>query len=236
MEKNRGGVGVEILYRDAAILVCVKPAGVLSTDEPGGLPELLRRELGEPDAPIRTVHRLDRAVGGLMVLACSAHAASELSRQVREGRFGKEYLAVVHGKPPEAGSLRDLLRRDKARKMTFVASQPGKDVQEALLDYTVLERTAELSLIRVRLHTGRTHQIRVQFASRNWPLAGERKYDTREDPWPLALWSCALCFSHPDSGEDMAFSRLPPREAPWNGFACLKSDRLRPCNAGDKGV
>ena len=216
--KDRGGSEMKIVYSDEDILACVKPAGVLSTDEPGGVPELLRRELGDPRADVRTVHRLDRVVGGLMVLARSAAAASELSRQVREGEFQKEYLAVVHGDCGEGGELRDLMFRDKARKMSFVVPEPGKDVQEALLDYRTLGRARELSLVRIRLHTGRTHQIRCQFAAHGWPLAGERKYDTREDPWPLALWSARLRFLHPATGEEMDF-RLPPPEAePWSLF------------------
>jgi 23S rRNA pseudouridine1911/1915/1917 synthase len=210
---------MEILYRDDAILVVRKSAGVLSTDEPGGVPELARRELGDERAELRTVHRLDRVVGGLMVLARSAGAASELSRQIREGSFGKEYLAVVHGETPASGSLRDLLWRDKARKMTFVVPEPGKDVQEALLDYETLGRAGELSLVRIRLHTGRTHQIRCQFAHRGWPLAGERKYDTREDPWPLALWSYRLRFRHPETGGELDFTLPPPGEEPWTCFA-----------------
>ena len=114
---------MEILYLDADIVVCVKPQRVLSTDEPGGVPELVRKELGDEKADVRTVHRLDRVVGGVMVLARSASAASELSRQIRENEFGKEYLAVVHGEPgAEEGQLRDLLGRDKARRMTFVAA------------------------------------------------------------------------------------------------------------------
>ena len=210
---------MNILYRDRSVLVCVKPAGVLSTDEPGGLPELLRQELGEEGPHLRTVHRLDRAVGGLMALACTAKAASELSRQVREGDFGKEYLAVVHGQTPAEESLRDLLWRDKARKMTFVVPQPGKNVQEALLDYRTLAREGEMSAVRIRLHTGRTHQIRCQFASHGYPLAGERKYDTREDPWPLALWSAALGFIHPATGERMEFRLPPPETEPWSLFS-----------------
>jgi len=210
---------MEILYRDNAILVVRKSAGVLSTDEPGGVPELARQALGDERAEVRTVHRLDRVVGGLMVLARSAGAASELSRQIREGSFGKEYLAVVHGGTPVSGSLRDLLWRDKARKMTFVVPKPGKDVQEALLDYETLGRAGELSLVRILLHTGRTHQIRCQFAHRGWPLAGERKYDTREDPWPLALWSYRLRFRHPDTGEELDFTLPPPGEEPWTRFA-----------------
>ena len=134
------GCAMEILYQDANILVCIKPARVLSTDEPGGLPELVREALGDPKADVRTVHRLDRVVSGVMVLARSANAASELSRQIREDQFRKEYLAVVHGRPenPE-GTLHDLLARDKARRMTFVAEAPGKGVQEAALSYRVLE-------------------------------------------------------------------------------------------------
>ena len=209
---------MEILYSDAQILVCVKEPGVLSTDEPGGVPELARLALGEPGADVRTVHRLDRAVGGLMVLARSAGAASELSRQIREGSFGKTYLAVVHGTVPEAGSLRDLLYRDRARKMTFVTREPGKDAREALLDYRRLAAAGDMSLVEICLHTGRTHQIRVQFASRGWPLAGERKYDTREDPWPLALWSAGLRFRHPETGEELSFRLPPPDRAPWDLF------------------
>ena len=213
---------MEILYQDKAILVCRKDPGLLSTDEPGGVPEALRALLGDPGAELRTVHRLDRVVGGLMVLGRSAAAASELSRQIREGLFQKEYLAVVHGLTPKEGSLRDLMWRDRARKMSFVVPEPGKDVQEALLDYRRLDTAKDLSLVRVRLHTGRSHQIRCQFAFHGWPLAGERKYDTREDPWPLALWSCRLGFIHPESGETMRFILPPPAAEPWTFFGEIK--------------
>ncbi|MCI6955908.1 MAG: RluA family pseudouridine synthase [Clostridiales bacterium] len=207
---------MEILYSDADIVVCVKPQRVLSTDEPGGVPELVRKELGEEKADVRTVHRLDRVVGGVMVLARSASAASELSRQVRENEFGKEYLAVVHGTPdPQEGQLRDLLGRDKARRMTYVAAEPGKGIQEAVLSYWVLNRAGDLSRVRIRLHTGRTHQIRVQFASRGMALVGERKYDTREDPCEIALWSHMVEFTHPRTGKRMIFRKEPPRVYPW---------------------
>ena len=215
-----------IVYQDGAILVCLKPAGVLSTDEPGGLPELLRRELGDERADVRTVHRLDRVVGGLMVLARSPESASELSRQIREERFEKEYLAVVHGDPGESGRWRDLMFRDKARKMSFVTEIPGKGVQEAILRYKRLGQSGDRSLIRVRLETGRTHQIRCQFAAHGFPLAGERKYSTREDPWPLALWSCRLAFVHPESGKRMEFAHFPPETEPWLFFNNLKTVNL----------
>ncbi len=213
---------MEIVYQDPDIVVCLKPARVLSTDEPGGVPELVREALMDPKADVRTVHRLDRVVAGLMVLARNAKAASELSRQIREGEFDKEYLAVVHGTPAEeCGTLRDLLGRDKARKMTYVAPEPGKGIQEAVLDYRTLETREALSCVRVRLHTGRPHQIRVQFASRGMALAGERKYDTREDPFQLPLWSCHLGFTHPGTGKRMEFEHLPPRVAPWDSFRKL---------------
>ena len=207
---------MEILYKDRDILVCVKPPRVLSTDEPGGLPELVRQELGDPKADVRTVHRLDRVVSGLMVLARNPAAASELSRQIREGTFQKEYLAVVHGGPsaPE-GTFRDLLGRDKARKMTFVAPEPGKGIQEAVLDYKVLAAEADRAKVLVRLHTGRTHQIRVQFASRGMPLYGERKYSERNDPCEIALWSYRLGFAHPATGEPMEFTKEPPESDSW---------------------
>ena len=209
---------MDILYQDADILVCLKPTRVLSTDEPGGLPELLRRELGDENADLRTVHRLDRVVGGVMVLARNAGSASELSRQVREGGFRKQYLAVVNGQTAPEGELRDLLYRDKGRKMTFVAEAPGKGVQEAVLRYVTIARNGARSLVRIELETGRTHQIRVQFASRGLPLMGERKYSEGSDGCELALWSHRLCFSHPKTGEALDFSALPPAAYPWNLF------------------
>ena len=216
---------MDILYQDSQVVVCVKPERVLSTDEPGGVPELVRRELGDPNADVRTVHRLDRVVGGVMVLARSAPAASELSRQVREDELEKEYLAVVHGSVPEhQGTLTDLLYRDKARKMTFVAREPGKGVQEAILHYRVEEEREGLSLIRIRLQTGRTHQIRVQFSSRGLPLVGERKYAVPEEDCGLALWSCRIGFRHPETGEFLRFSRQPDSRWPWSLFPQLRKE------------
>ena len=207
---------MELVYVDNDILVCLKPARVLSTDEPGGVPDLAREALGDPKADVRTVHRLDRVVSGLMVLARNPKAASELSRQIREDGFEKEYLAVVHGCPEaQRGTLRDLLGRDKARKMTFVAPEPAKGVQEAILDYALLNHAANMSRVRIRLHTGRTHQIRVQFASRGMPLVGERKYSEVNDPCEIALWSYRIAFTHPTTGQLMEFIHNPPEIYPW---------------------
>ena len=207
---------MELIYIDDDILVCLKPARVLSTDEPGGVPDLAREALGDPKADVRTVHRLDRGVAGLMVLARNAKAASELSRQIRDDEFVKGYLAVVHGSPEEdSGTLRDLLGRDKARKMTFVAKEPAKGVQEAVLDYQVLNAASNMSRVQIRLHTGRTHQIRVQFASRGMPLVGERKYSELNDSCEIALWSCRIGFTHPKTGKRMEFTHEPPEAFPW---------------------
>lgn len=205
---------MEIIYQDQDIVVCVKPPRVLSTDEPGGMPELVRQALGTED--VRTVHRLDRVVSGLMVLARNAQAASELSRQIREDGFQKEYLAITHSSPEyDVGKFYDLLFRDKARKMTMVATEPGKGVQPASLSYRVLKRKNGMSRVRIALETGRTHQIRVQFASRGLPLVGERKYSTLEDPCEIALWSYRLAFAHPKTGKPMEFCLEPPAVYPW---------------------
>lgn len=210
---------MKIIYQDADILVCIKPPRVLSTDEPGGVPELVREAIGDSNADIRTVHRLDRVVSGLMVLAKNAKAASELSRQIREGAFQKEYLAVVHGRPdPMVGTMKDLLIRDKARKMTFVVGEPQKGAQEAVLDYQLLESKENMSEVRIQLHTGRTHQIRVQFVSRGMPLVGERKYAQMEDPCEIALWSHRIGFRHPSTGNWCEFCEEPDHQWPWTLF------------------
>ena len=206
---------MEIVYQDKDIVVCVKPAGVLSTDEPGGVPDLVRQALGESN--IRTVHRLDQTVSGLMVLARRSKAASELSRQIREGAFQKEYVAVIHGSPEEdQGELRDLLLRNKQARKTYIVREPGKDVQEAVLDYRVLNKSENLTRVRIRLHTGRTHQIRVQFSGRGMPLVGDKKYGLAEDDCNIALWSYRLAFNHPYSGKVMEFILEPPRIYPWS--------------------
>ncbi len=210
---------MELIYTDEHIIVCVKPAGALSTDEPGGVPELARQALGDPQAEIRTVHRLDRVVAGLMVLVRNVETASELSRQVRDREFEKEYLAVLHGCPAERqGTLVDLLLRDKRECKTYVVAEPAKGVQEAILDYRVLSSNEEFSKVAITLRTGRTHQIRCQFSSRGWPLVGDRKYSRNEDSCDIALWSHRVAFHHPVTGQWMDFRLDPPDQHPWNAF------------------
>ena len=207
---------MELLYQDSQILVCIKPPRVLSTDEPGGLPDLVREALADPSADVRTVHRLDRVVSGLMVLARNASAASELSRQIRDGSFQKEYLAVLHGCPETSqGTQRDLLLRCKQERKTYVVDHMEKGVQEAILNYRVLNQADGLSRVSIQLVTGRTHQIRAQFSSRDLPLVGDRKYSLLEDDCEIALWSHRIGFCHPATGQWMTFSQEPPVVYPW---------------------
>lgn len=213
-----------ILYQDNRIVVCIKPVGVLSTDEPNGMPALLREALG--CACIRSVHRLDAAVGGVMVYARSRAAAAILSQQMREHSFEKEYLAAVCGCPDApCGTLRDYLGYDRAARKAFSSDAPSRETKEAVLDYHVLETRDEVSLLRIRLHTGRTHQIRAQFALRGMPLLGDRKYGQGEEAADTpALWSYRLTFTHPQSGKRLTFSAPPPAALPWLQFSRIERE------------
>ena len=218
---------MEILYEDARVIVCIKPAGIVSTDAPGGMPELLRQQLGTDC--VRTVHRLDRPVSGVMVFARSRMASALLSQQVQDHVFRKEYLAVLCGVPesPE-GVLEDLLLRMQESRRTVVVSEPQKDAKPAKLRYQVLETADGRALVRVLLETGRTHQIRAQFSSRGLPLVGDRKYGFEGPETEIALFSCRVAFRHPQTDEAMDFFRLPPDAAPWSRYSCLHERTLSP--------
>lgn len=213
---------VTILYQDAHLAVAVKPAGVLSEDGDGAsMPALLRdhyRAAGQNDY-IATVHRLDRIVGGVMVFSRRREITGKLTEAVREHRVTKEYLAVLRGHPaePEA-TLTDLLFRDAAHNKSYVVKRMRKGVREASLDYRELGRTDALSLVRVRLHTGRTHQIRVQFASRGLPLLGDIRYGSKDPRCAAALWSYHLAFAHPVTGRPVDVICPPPAAYPWTLF------------------
>ena len=209
----------KILFEDGELVVCLKPAGLLS--ETGGMPEVLQNDLG---GTFSCVHRLDRAAGGVMVYARTKRTAAELSAQIAAGGMRKEYLAVVQGVPPEPkGSFCDLLFHDAARNKSFVVTRPRRGVREAKLDYELLgtaEREGEhLSALRITLLTGRSHQIRVQFASRSLPLVGDARYGSRIRGCDLALWSAALRFAHPSDGRELSFSAPPPADFPWTLFS-----------------
>ena len=227
---------MNILYEDAALVVVDKPAG-LSSEE--GVPAALRQLWNKPDAFVGVVHRLDTGVSGLMVFAKTQKAAAELSRQitqsqnayaVQDGRaegkmeapqFIKQYRAVIAGAPdaqlPESGTLRDWLFKDSRKGRVFPVSRPRKGVREAVLEYRIVKTAVDMSLAQITLHTGRTHQIRVQFASRKHPLAGDGKYGSRIKG-SIALQSCGLQFRHPESGEVLAFTLPLPEDRPWALF------------------
>ena len=192
---------MEILYSDREIAVCVKPVGLDSEQQ---VPEALRAALGGEIYPI---HRLDKNVGGVMVYAHTRSAAAALSRCVQDGSLVKEYVALVHGTPPEKGDWQDLLWKDSAKNKVFVVKRERKGVKPARLEFTRLT-AGETSLVRIRLHTGRSHQIRVQFASRGYPLVGDHKYGSRDAQTAPMLFSCRLSF--PWKGETRTFQALPP--------------------------
>lgn len=205
---------MNILFEDKYIVVCVKDPGVES--EAAGMPELLKASTGSEN--IYCVHRLDKAVGGVMVYAKTSFAAGKLSTAVANRDFNKAYLAVAEGEAPECGSMRDLLFHDVRRNKTFVVDRQRKGVKEALLDFKRLGYADGLSLVYITLHTGRSHQIRVQFGSRKMPLAGDGRYGSVRREFPLALWSCSLSFPHPKTGELMSFKAAPPASPPWTSF------------------
>ena len=208
-----------IVYSDNRIFVCIKPNGILSTDEPGGMPELIREQLGDSKACVRTVHRLDRVVAGLMVFARSAKASQILSDEIQQHQFTKEYVAVVHGVPSKSqGTFEDLLIRSKTDRKTYVTQTPGKGVQPAKLSYKVLQTIQDKTLVKIKLFTGRTHQIRCQFSSHGLALLGDKKYGVPDECENIALWSYHLAFNHPQTGDLMDFTAPPPETYPWTLF------------------
>lgn len=207
---------LDILYKDAWLTVCLKRPGL---DSQEAMRCLIKEEL---NCDSFCVHRLDKEVGGVMVYALTGGAAAKLSEAIAKGKMKKEYLAVISGCPQQPqGLMKDLLYRDAAKNKSFVVKRMRKGVREAELEYRLLEHREDKSLVRVRLHTGRSHQIRVQFASRGLPLLGDAKYGSRERACNIALWSCHLEFPHPDTGVMMKFSALPEAVFPWNLFQNL---------------
>ena len=191
---------MDILYSDKHIAVCVKPVGMDSEHE---VPAALKQILGGEIFPI---HRLDQNVGGVMVYARTKFAAAQLSKAVQEGTMVKEYVAMVHGTPPESGDWTDLLFKDSSKNKVFVVKKERRGVKKARLEFERLREGNE-SLVRIRLHTGRSHQIRVQFSSRVFPLVGDHKYGSRDEKTAPMLFSC--CVSFPWNGETKRFEALP---------------------------
>ena len=212
-----------ILYEDAHLAVCCKPVNYLSEDDGGVkcMPRWLREHYqaaGKPDY-IATVHRLDKVTGGVMVFSRRKEVTGKLTALVAEHRITKEYLAVLRGHPEKAeDTLTDLLFRDATHNKSFAVQRMRKGVREAKLSYREIGRTEDLSLVRVHLHTGRTHQIRVQFSSRQLPLLGDIRYGSKDPDCTAALWSYRLAFIHPVTKKPIDVSLPPPVQYPWNLF------------------
>ena len=191
---------MELLFKDNDIVVCIKPVGI---DAEHALPEILRREL---DGQIFPVHRLDKNVGGVMVYARTKQAAALLSRLIQQGQMVKEYVACVHGTPPPEGDWEDLLFKDRKRNKVFVVDRQRSGVRAARLEFRRLQENTR-STVHIRLHTGRSHQIRVQCASRGYPLVGDHKYGARDDVAAPMLYSCRITF--PYRGQLRQFDSCP---------------------------
>ncbi len=207
---------IKILYEDEYLLFAVKPVGVISQKGGGeNMIDLLSAGRGE----VYPVHRLDTAVGGVMVFAKTSQAAAKLSALVSKNEIQKHYLAVLQGVPDkQSDTLVDLLFKDSRKNKSFVVKRERKGVKKASLEYNLLASKEDLSLIRVKLHTGRTHQIRVQFASRKLPLLGDGKYGSKCNKCSVALWSDSLEFVHPYTNKTISFTSSPPDVFPWNIF------------------
>lgn len=210
---------IKILYDDEYIIACEKLPGMLSEDSDSGesLPNILKAQTSYEIYPL---HRLDKPVGGAIVYAKSKNAAAVFSRIISENKLKKTYLTVLDGRPEkDSGELRDLLFKDSGKNKTYVVNRMRKGVKEAVLRYQVICSAEQNSLVSVELVTGRSHQIRVQFASRKTPVTGDGKYGSRQNKCSVALWSHSLEFSHPFTGEKIKITSDPPYpDYPWNIF------------------
>lgn len=215
---------MNVLYEDENLIVAEKPVGMLSEGEtPDSMPFALSEMTGGRIFP---VHRLDRGVGGVMVYAKTQRAAAKLSAQVSERKIQKEYLAVLHGTPKEKSAvLEDLLFKDSKKNKTYVVKRERKGVKKAVLSYDTVFAgdygESAFTLVHVKLQTGRSHQIRVQFASRKHPLFGDGKYGACDKEKNIALWSYALEFCNPGTDERQRFELEPPGDSLF-GVTCIK--------------
>ena len=214
---------MKVLFEDKFIIIVEKPANVLSEPGSGG-EDIVTLASNHVCRPCYLVHRLDRNTGGAMVLSKMQKATGKLSEDIQKREFEKEYIAVIKGVPEEPeGVFEDLLFKDSQKNKTFVVKRERKGVKFASLEYKVLSTVehpehGKVSLVLIKLHTGRTHQVRVQFASRKMPLLGDGKYGSRDNHCETALWSHRLAFKHPITGEAVEAVSMPPEEYPWNLF------------------
>ena len=211
---------ITVLFEDNNIIAAIKPVGVLS--QAGNTADMISL-LGEGGREIYPLHRLDKNVGGVMVFAKNKQAAAKMSQLISENRMSKSYYAVLCGKPEEdCAVLEDLLFKDSSKNKSFVVKRMRKGVKKASLEYKTVESVQTdsgfLTLVKVKLHTGRTHQIRVQFSSRKLPLLGDGRYGGKSDKCDIALWSTEISFISPFDRQNLTFKAPLPQQYPWNLF------------------
>lgn len=207
---------IEILFENNDFVACIKPVGISSqNDKTQDMVKLLAQQLSSPIFP---VHRLDTAVGGTMVFAKNQKTAANLSKQIQDGTFRKKYLAVVSGRPEaDSAVLEDLLFKDSPKNKSYVVKRERKGVKKAKLEYELVSYAENMSLLKILLHTGRSHQIRVQFASRKLPLIGDGKYGSKDNRCNVALWSSEIAFKW--DCDEIVFTSVPDnKHFPWNLF------------------
>ena len=217
---------LKVLYEDNHIIVVVKPVNIPSQGDKTGDIDMLtiikkyliKKYNKKGDAYLGLIHRLDRPVGGVMVFAKTSKAASRLSEQVRNKEFSKRYLVIVDGKLKEnKGVFEDYLVKNERTNLSRVADEKIKNAKKASLDYEVIKYNEEtnLSLVKVNLHTGRHHQIRVQFASRGHSIYGDQKYGTRGRGKQICLYAYSLTIKHPITKKEMTFENVPDVTGSW---------------------
>ena len=212
---------MNVLFENKDVIVCEKPVNVLSeeNEKHENMPSLIRAHLKDEKHYIGVLHRLDREVGGVMAYAKTPSAAAFLSKQIQERTFIKEYLAVVSGVPEEdEGEYVDLLFKDSKKNKSYVVKRMRKGVKEASLNYKLIKTAENLSLVKIKLNTGRTHQIRVQFSHRKMPLLSDTKYGGEKKDCSISLWSYRLSFILPETKEKKEFTLLPHELYPWELF------------------
>ena len=222
-------VNIPILYEDNHLLVVEKPINIPVQEDASKDIDLLtilkddiKKRYNKPgNVFLALVHRLDRPVGGVIIFAKTSKAASRLSEQFRTNKVEKRYLTIVRGTPENSADvLVDYLLKNNKQNKVSVVSKHVKQAKKAILDYERLETNDQLSLLKVTLHTGRPHQIRVQLSSRGLPIFGDQKYgqNVNKIGQQIALWSYEMTFKHPTKDEELTIKSLPPDKHPWSLF------------------
>ena len=223
--------GIQIVYEDNHLLVVVKPPNMPTQADASGDPDLhstMKRYIAEkyqkPGAVyLGLVHRLDRPVGGLVVLARTSKAADRLSAQVREKTLARQYVAAVRGDPPQSGELRDWLLKDERTNTVRAVPAGTPGAKDAKLCFVRVAQAEGLSLLRVKLYTGRSHQIRVQLSHAGMPIWGDARYGGGRPGEQIALWGAHLGLEHPTKKEMLSFDAPPPADgAPWRAFSAAQ--------------